>query len=72
MLNSDIEMHGKKLRALPTRDAVIVILGILLLAKQQGRKISELAARLPARFTASLDAAAVGIRKLRGLRGRSG
>jgi phosphomannomutase len=53
LLNSDIETGGKKLRALPTRDAVIVILGILLLAKRQGEKVSELAASLPARFTAS-------------------
>ncbi len=34
-------------------DAAIVILGILLLARQQGKKISALAANLPARFTAS-------------------
>jgi phosphomannomutase len=53
LLNSNIETGGRKLRALPTRDAVIVILGILLLAKQQGKKISELAASLPPRFTAS-------------------
>ncbi len=53
LLNSDIAAGGKILRALPTRDAVIVILGILLLAKTQGKKISELAAGLPARFTAS-------------------
>jgi phosphomannomutase len=53
LLNSDIESGVKKLRALPTRDAVIVILGILLLARRQGKKISELAATLPARFTAS-------------------
>jgi phosphomannomutase len=53
LLNSDVEMNGRKLRALPTRDAVIVILSILLLAKQQGKKISEVAASLPARFTAS-------------------
>ena len=53
LLNSDIETGGKKLRALPTRDAVIVMLGILLLAKAQGKKVSELAASLPARFTAS-------------------
>ena len=53
LLNSNIEAGGRKLRALPTRDAVIVILGILLLAKQQGKKVSELAASLPARFTAS-------------------
>jgi len=44
---------AKFLRALPTRDAVIVMLGILLLAKQQGKTVSELAASLPARFTAS-------------------
>lgn len=53
LLNSDIIKEGCKLRMLPTRDAVIVILGILLLAKQQGKKISELAATLPPRFTAS-------------------
>jgi phosphomannomutase len=53
LLNSDIETGGKRLRALPTRDAVIVMLGILLLAKSQRQKISELAASLPARFTAS-------------------
>jgi phosphomannomutase len=53
LLNSEIEAHGRKLGALPTRDAVIVILGILLLAKQQGKKVSALAASLPARFTAS-------------------
>jgi len=53
LLNSDILNDGKNLRALPTRDAVIVMLGILLLAKQQGKTVSELAATLPARFTAS-------------------
>ena len=53
LLDSDLETGGKKLRALPTRDAVIVILGILLLAGQQRRKVSELAASLPARYTAS-------------------
>ncbi len=53
LLNSDIESGGRKLRALPTRDAVIVMLGILLLAKAEGKTISQLAANLPARFTAS-------------------
>ena len=53
LLNSDIERGGKKLRALPTRDAVIVMLGILLLAKTQQKKISEIVTDLPARFTAS-------------------
>ena len=53
LLNSDVTLQGKSLRALPTRDAVIVILGILLAAKQRGIKISQLAAELPAQFTAS-------------------
>ena len=53
LLNSDIEAGGKRLRALPTRDAVIVMLGILLLAKAQMKTVSQLAASLPARFTAS-------------------
>jgi phosphomannomutase len=53
LLNSEIEADGKKLRALPTRDAVIVMLGILLLAKSQNKTVSQLAAGLPARFTAS-------------------
>jgi len=53
LLNSDIEADGKRLRALPTRDAVIVMLGILLLAKAQQKTVSQLAASLPARFTAS-------------------
>ena len=53
LLDSEIEIAGKKLRALPTRDAVIVMLGILLLAKAQGKTVAQLAAGLPARFTAS-------------------
>jgi phosphomannomutase len=53
LLNSDIEAGGKMLRALPTRDAVIVMLGILLLAKAQGKTVAQLAASLPARYTAS-------------------
>jgi len=53
LLNSDLVLDGKPLRALPTRDAVIVQLGILLTAKRTGKKVSELVAALPARFTAS-------------------
>jgi phosphomannomutase len=53
LLNSDIAHNGKTLRALPTRDAVIVMLGILLLAKRQGKTVSALTSTLPARFTAS-------------------
>ncbi len=49
----DIEINGKTLSALPTRDAVIVILSILLSAKSQGLKVSELVAQLPERYTCS-------------------
>jgi len=41
------------LSPLPTRDAVIVILGLLVSAKQQGIAISDLATQLPQRFTFS-------------------
>jgi phosphomannomutase len=53
LLNSEVRRTNKVLPALPTRDAMIVILGILSLAKSEGKTISELAATLPARFTAS-------------------
>lgn len=53
LLNSDVAIEGKTLRALPTRDAVIVMLGILISARRSGKKVSELVAELPPRFTAS-------------------
>jgi phosphomannomutase len=53
LLQSAITLEGRSLAALPTRDAVIVILAVLLLARREGRTISQLAATLPARFTAS-------------------
>jgi len=53
LLNSDVTLGGRLLAALPTRDAVIVMLGILLTAKQHGKKVSELVTELPSRFTAS-------------------
>jgi len=53
LLNSDAVIGGKTLRALPTRDAVIVILSILMLSKAHRKSVSALAAALPARFTAS-------------------
>ena len=48
-----VELNGKTLAALPTRDAVIVILSILTMAQSQKVKISALTDKLPARFTAS-------------------
>jgi phosphomannomutase len=53
LLQSDARLGEKVLRALPTRDAVIVLLAVLLTAKAHGKKVSELVAELPARFTAS-------------------
>ena len=50
---SNIAMGGKTLRALPTRDAIIVHLAILLIAIQKGKRISELMGDLPQRFTHS-------------------
>lgn len=53
LVQSDLAVGGKVLRALPTRDATILIVSVLLLAGQQGQGISALAAGLPARATAS-------------------
>lgn len=53
LTNSNIPLFGKRLRALPTRDAVILHLSIILLATREGKTISELAADLPRRYTAS-------------------
>ena len=53
LLHSSVLRDGRTLRALPTRDAVIVLLGVLLLARREGKTVSTLAASLPARFTAS-------------------
>ncbi|MCP4261850.1 MAG: phosphomannomutase [Planctomycetes bacterium] len=53
LTNSDIPLFGKSLQALPTRDAVILHLCIILLAVREGKKLSELTASLPERYTAS-------------------
>jgi phosphomannomutase len=50
---TDIEVDGRRLSALPTRDAVIVPLTILLLAAASNISISGLLAQLPQRFTSS-------------------
>lgn len=53
LIQTDLDLEGRRLAALPTRDAVIVLLSVLSLARQQGQTVSELAASLPRRFTAS-------------------
>lgn len=53
LIQSDLELGGRRLRALPTRDAVIVILSVLLEARRQGGTVSQAVAALPSRHTAS-------------------
>jgi len=53
LMNASITSNGKTLRELPTRDAVIVLISILLLSMRSGKTISQLKADLPQRFTAS-------------------
>lgn len=48
-----IEADGRELAALPTRDAAVVAIAVLLLARRQGLPVSQLSTLLPARFTAS-------------------
>jgi phosphomannomutase len=53
LLGSDVIRDGRTIKALPTRDAVLPILAILVSAAQQGSTLSALIAGLPRRYTAS-------------------
>jgi phosphomannomutase len=53
ILNSDVTLQGRTLGVLATRDAMIVMLSILLMSKRGAKKISALVAELPPRYTAS-------------------
>lgn len=53
LIATDIELDGRVLRALPTRDAVIVPLAILMLAARMNSSLAGLIGHLPARFTYS-------------------
>ena len=53
LLASAIERDGRRLAALPTRDAVLPILALLVEARRRAVPLSGLAADLPPRFTAS-------------------
>ncbi|CCN35031.1 Phosphomannomutase [Vibrio nigripulchritudo SO65] len=53
LLGSDIEFHGNKLAALPTRDAILPALMLLSLSRSSELSITNLVARLPTRFTHS-------------------
>lgn len=51
LTGSDIERNGKRLKALPTRDAVLPILCVLFSAQESGLSLTELFSRLPKRFS---------------------
>jgi phosphomannomutase len=53
LVGSAIEKNSRVLAPLMTRDAVLPILCLLAMARESGRKLSDLPLRLPARFTAS-------------------
>jgi phosphomannomutase len=53
LLESSLVKNGHVLAPLKTRDAVLPILSILAMSKDNGCKVSELLQDLPARFTAS-------------------
>ncbi|MBN2498825.1 MAG: phosphomannomutase [Deltaproteobacteria bacterium] len=53
LLGSDVERDGRRLAALPTRDAVLVHVLVLLRARERGLALSRLRDELPARFTYS-------------------
>ncbi|OGQ88075.1 MAG: phosphomannomutase [Deltaproteobacteria bacterium RIFOXYA12_FULL_58_15] len=53
LLQTDVALGCGVLRSLPTRDAVLVHLGVLLAAKDKGKTVSALVAELPPRFTFS-------------------
>jgi len=53
LLANDIECEGRPLAKLPTRDAVIVLFGLIHQAKLKQQSLSSLADSLPKRFTYS-------------------
>jgi phosphomannomutase len=53
LLGGDAMRGGKSLAALATRDAVLPMLAVLAMAREQGCKLSELVAGLPSRYTFS-------------------
>lgn len=53
LTQTDFPLFGKTLRALPTRDAVLPILCILLLSVRENQPVSGLVSGLPQRFTVS-------------------
>lgn len=53
LLGTDVQIGGRTLKALPTRDSVLPMLALLTTAAKRGVPLSELTKSLPRRFTAS-------------------
>ena len=53
LLGSDVSRNGQCLVSLPTRDAVLPILALLVMSREKGCKLSQLTQQLPERYTAS-------------------
>jgi phosphomannomutase len=53
LLGSDVTRNNQTLKALPTRDAVLPMLALLCMAREQGVALSQISQNLPKRFTAS-------------------
>lgn len=53
LLGSDVERGAAVLKALPTRDSVLPMLALLVMARDRGCRLSQLGDGLPRRFTAS-------------------
>jgi phosphomannomutase len=53
LLGTDVQIGGRTLKALPTRDSVLPMLALLTTAAKRGVPLSELPKSLPRRFTAS-------------------
>lgn len=53
LLGSNVDRGGAVLKALPTRDSLLPMLALLAMARDKGRRVSQLADTLPRRFTAS-------------------
>lgn len=53
LVGSPLEKDGRALQPLPTRDAVLPIIALLVLARERGVSVEQLPASLPPRFTAS-------------------
>lgn len=53
LLQTNVEKAGKILKALPTRDALLPIISVLVNAKNLKFKVSDLLKELPSRFSAS-------------------